>query len=95
MRTITKALLDKHFESDLGFVDIIKQRINQQSTKQKLKEKFAILDADLDKLTSPEFLKELNTWSGIKKHNFLLMIGGYLNYEKTKVLFGQRSFIIN
>lgn len=66
--------------------DTINLRMKLQSVQKNIRVNFNI-DPDFNNITSSKFLSNYKNWDEIKKHHFLMEIGGPMNFEKTKRYF--------
>lgn len=71
-------------EAFVKLENIIKQRLNLGSNQRILNDEFG-LDWQLEKLTNKNFLKnDFANWPDKKKNRFIRIIGGPVNFNKTK-----------
>lgn len=67
--------------------DVIAIRTRLQTVQSSLTKEFGIKDPSFNKVTSADLLNKYKTWEESKKHQFLVTLGGPMNYEKTKRYF--------
>jgi hypothetical protein len=64
--------------------DVIKANLETQSVQKTLKEKFGLLKSSFDVLTNSRYISNYLVWPEDKKKEFILTIGGKVNFKKTK-----------
>lgn len=64
--------------------DVIKANLEIQSVQRTLKEKFGLLKSSFDVLTNDRYISNYLRWPDEKKKEFIVTIGGKVNFKKTK-----------
>ena len=64
--------------------DVIKANLETQSVQRALKEKFGLLKSSFDVLTNTRYMSNYSTWPEEKRKEFIITIGGKVNFKKTK-----------
>lgn len=64
--------------------DVIKANLEVQSVQRTLKEKFGLLKSSFDVLTNTRYISNYLMWPDEKKKEFIVTIGGKVNFKKTK-----------
>jgi hypothetical protein len=64
--------------------DVIKANLETQSVQRALKEKFGLLKSSFDVLTNTRYISNYLIWSKDKQKDFIVTIGGKVNFKKTK-----------
>lgn len=64
--------------------DVIKANLETQTVQRTLKEKFGLLKSSLDVLTNKKYISNYTYWPEEKKKEFITIIGGKVNFKKTK-----------
>ena len=64
--------------------DVIRANLDTQSVQKTLREKFGLLKSSFDVLTNSRYISNYLVWPEDKKKEFILTIGGKVNFKKTK-----------
>lgn len=64
--------------------DVIKANLETQSVQRTLKEKFGLLKSSFDVLTNTRYISNYLKWPEEKRKEFIVAIGGKVNFKKTK-----------
>lgn len=66
--------------------DIIKMNLNTQSAQRVLKEKFGLFNYNFDTIFNSKYINNYLNWNESKRSEFIVTIGGKINFKKTKNL---------
>jgi hypothetical protein len=64
--------------------DVIKANLETQSVQRALKEKFGLLKSSFDVLINTKYISNYIKWPEDKQKDFIVTIGGKVNFKKTK-----------
>jgi len=64
--------------------DVIKANLETQSVQRALKEKFGLLKSSFEVLTNTRYISNYLIWPKEKQKDFIVTIGGKVNFKKTK-----------
>ena len=71
--------------------DVIKANLETQSVQRALKENFGLLKSSFDVLTNARYIANYSTWSEEKRKQFIITIGGKVNFKKTKFFIEEKQ----
>jgi len=70
--------------------DIIKANLDAQSVQRVLRNKFGLLKSSFEVLTNSKYISNYLGWPEEKKKEFIITIGGKVNFKKTKYFIEER-----
>ena len=79
--------------NNFNILQIIEANASMPSVKKHLESNFKFLN--LKFLNSPNYIKYFLSWEEDKKNNFIKLIGGKANFEKTKKFLEKKALEIN
>lgn len=66
--------------------DTIKMNLTTQSAQKLLKEKFGLFNSNFETIFNSKYIENYLKWDEDKKKQFIITIGGKINFKKTKNL---------
>lgn len=70
--------------------DIIKANLDVQSVQRVLRNRFGLLKSSFDVLTNSKYIVNYLNWPEDKRKEFIITIGGKVNFKKTKSFIEER-----
>lgn len=70
--------------------DVIKANLDVQSVQRTLRDKFGLIKSSFDVLTNTKYISNYLNWPEDKKKEFIITIGGKVNFKKTKSFIEER-----
>lgn len=64
--------------------DTIKMNLTTQTAQKILKEKFGLFNSDFETIFNSKYIKNYLKWSEEKRKQFIITLGGKVNFKKTK-----------
>jgi hypothetical protein len=64
--------------------EVIKANLDVQSVQRKLRNEFGLIKSSFDVLTNSKYISNYLNWPEEKKKEFIITIGGKVNFKKTK-----------
>lgn len=64
--------------------EVIKANLDTQTVQKTLREKFGLLKSSFDVLTNSRYISNYLKWPEQKRNEFLVTIGGRVNFKKAK-----------
>ena len=77
---------NKNDNKNINIENVIRARLNHQSTKKELENKFSLKDSSFANLTTFSFLIKYNSWDELKKRDFIRTIGGIYAWQTKNYL---------
>lgn len=78
----------KRLTLEYSVEDLIKANLKLQTTQRLLKTNYEINSASFDSIV--KIFKNFNSWEEEKRNNFIKLIGGIVNFKKTKKYIEER-----
>jgi hypothetical protein len=78
----------KRLTLEYSVEDLIKANLNLQTTQRLLRTNYKINSASFDSIL--KIFKNFNSWEEEKRNNFIKLIGGIVNFKKTKKYIEER-----
>jgi hypothetical protein len=78
----------KRLTLEYSVEDLIKANLNLQTTQRLLRTNYKINSASFDSIV--KIFKNFNSWEEEKRINFIKLIGGIVNFKKTKKYIEER-----
>jgi len=69
---------------NLKIEDVIKANLDTQTVQRTLKSKFGLLKSSFENIFSDKYMSYYKGWPEEKRKEFALVIGGKVNFKKTK-----------
>lgn len=79
------------YKTKLDITDVISGRLNLQTVQKTMVTNFGVKKPTLSYLSTADFLTQYHTWEPETKDSFLNLLGGPVNYERTKWFIGKLS----
>lgn len=77
---------NKNDNKNINIENVIRARLNHQSTKKELETKFSLKDSSFASITTLSFLNKYNSWDELKKRDFIRTIGGIYAWQTKNYL---------
>lgn len=77
---------NKNDNKNINIENVIRARLNHQSTIKELENKFSLKDSSFANLTTFSFLIKYNSWDELKKRDFIRTIGGIYAWQTKNYL---------